>query len=333
MNPRALAAALVVLITTPNLAYADGGTAKRFQGPCAGCLASLPPGSDARPLLVLLHGDGETASSMLDAWEAGAASRGIVVFAPTCPKSEGCSSQSWWKWDGPPSWLLHQIDELAETRPIERERMWLAGWSGGATYVGWNTQELERTFAALVIHGGGVRPRRSTCADPKAAIYFLGGDKNLLHDLAEQLHDYYVRCDYDDLTWTVLKGADHEGERRALSSRRASILDWLETKRRTRRPDTLPPEAGTATALAPSAQPSEPPLPPSTSLPPTSCRCVAAGVASDDRESGGRGLALLVAIGVAAVSRIRGRAVSRRSPGSAPGPGGSGSCAPGPRRP
>ncbi|MGD0528444.1 MAG: prolyl oligopeptidase family serine peptidase, partial [Polyangiaceae bacterium] len=210
MLPKAALAAIALLVV-PLTAYADGGATTRGKGPCVGCLSSLPAGTEPRPLLVLLHGDGETAAGMLDAWGPAAAARGIVVFAPTCPPSEGCTSQSWWKWNGEPSWLLRQIDALAETRAIDPARMWIAGWSGGGTYIGWNTQELERTFAALVIHGGGVQPRRSACSDPKAAIYFLGGDQNPLHSLTEPLHDYYVRCRHDDMTWTVLKGVDHEG--------------------------------------------------------------------------------------------------------------------------
>jgi hypothetical protein len=250
---------------------------------------------------------------MLDAWGPAAAARGIVVFAPACPRSEGCSSQSWWKWDGDPSWLLRQIDALAATRPIDRERMWIAGWSGGGTYIGWNTQELEHTFAALVIHGGGVRPRRSSCSDAKASIYFLGGDRNPLHYLTEPLHDYYVRCGHDDMTWTVLPGVDHDGERRALASRIGGLLDWLETKRAVARADAVALEAGaqaavdTGAALDSGAATS----PPTSSLPSaarSSCRCLAAGT-SVGSEPLGRGVALLA---VAALASFRRRQGSRR---------------------
>jgi predicted esterase len=266
---------------------------------------------------VLLHGDGETAAGMLEAWGPAAAARGILVFAPTCPLSEGCTSQSWWKWNGEPSWLLRQIDALAETRAIDRERMWIGGWSGGGTYIGWNTQELERTFAALVIHGGGVRPKRSACADPKAGVYFLGGDQNPLHSLTEPLHDYYVRCAHEDLTWTVLKGVDHQGERRALATRIGGILDWLETKRATVPvvPPALP-EAGAPPAVAPStsADPGTPPPSETPSRPPalpsSSCRCAAAGAGREPGEGAGCGAALLAA----ALVKRRRQGSRRRTP-------------------
>jgi predicted esterase len=258
----------------------------------------LPADTDPRPLLVLLHGDGETAASMLDAWGPAAAARGIVVFAPACPRQEGCTSQSWWKWDGEPSWLVRQIDALAATRAIDRERMWIAGWSGGSTYIGWNTQELERTFAALVIHGGGVRPREASCSATKASIYFLGGDRNPLHYLTEPLHDYYVRCGHDDVTWTVLPGIDHDGERRALASRLGAILDWLETKHIVVQAAARVREAGLD---ADETLPAPSPLPAAHS----SCRCGSIGTSPESDKFASRAVWLLAIVALARIRRVR----------------------------
>lgn len=244
------------------------------------------------PLLVALHGDGESAASIRAVWEKPATARGIVVYAPACPRSEGCASQSWWKWDGSPAWLLRQIDALAETRAIDRDRTWIAGWSGGGTYVAWNTQEMERAFAALVIVGGGVRPKDSRCSDPRSSVYFLGGDANPLHYLTDELHDFYVRCGHD-VTWTVLHGADHAGERRALVEHREAILDWLEAKRRVPRgADPLDagaePQPDAPAMVIADASPRDsqevapPPGPPPVR---SSCRCVAAGPAPGEGET------------------------------------------------
>jgi poly(3-hydroxybutyrate) depolymerase len=224
-------AAVAVALVVDEPAARGAGAATRLRGPCTGCLASLPAGTEPRPLLVLLHGDGEGPATMLAAWETAAAARGIVVFAPACPRDEGCTSGSWWKWDGAPTWLLRQVDALAATRPIDRTRAWIAGWSGGATYVAWHTQELERAFAAIVLHGGGVRPRDAACASPRAAVYFLGGDANPLHYLTDDLRAHYALCG-QELTWNVVPGADHAAERAALAPRREAILDWLEAHHR-----------------------------------------------------------------------------------------------------
>jgi len=237
---------------------------------------------------VLLHGDGENAASMLDAWERSAAARGMAVLALACPKLEGCTTRSWWQWDGDPSWLVRQTRALGELHAIDPERMWIVGWSGGASYVGLRTQEIEKTFAAIVLHGGGIPPELSTCPAAKAAVYFLVGDRNPLHNLAMQLREHYAACD-DDVTWTLLKGADHDGERRALTAHREAILDWLSTRRLAQSPVSgraLPVDAeGPAPAPPATAVPahSESAAPPASStIPPpapTPCRCSCPGIA------------------------------------------------------
>jgi hypothetical protein len=222
----------VAIGTAPQNTSAAAGAC--VNGPCKDCLSWRPAGDDPAPLLVLLHGDGETAESIFELWQAAAARRGIIVFAPACPRSEGCASGSWWKWNGDPSWLEQEVKTLGGLRAIDATRLWILGWSGGGTYIGWNTQRFERDYAALVIHGGGVRPALSTCPVPEAGIYFLGGDKTPLHRLAEQLDAFYeTTCPHAELVWIVLKGVDHEGERRALGGYREGILDWLSFRRRT----------------------------------------------------------------------------------------------------
>jgi hypothetical protein len=167
---------------------------------------------------------------MFDAWAPAAEARGFAVLAPMCPREAGCTSQSWWRWNGSPSWLLEQIGALSERRPLDPERMWIVGWSGGASYVGFRTQEFERSFAAIVVHGGGMPPVWGGCSSSPASVYFLVGDANPLHALAVRLRDYYADC-HHDITWKLLHGSDHRGEWRALASHVDAILDWVATKR------------------------------------------------------------------------------------------------------
>jgi predicted esterase len=270
----------VAAMLVANVALADAP--RHVKGPCSECLASIPEGDSPAPLLILLHGDGEPAGSMFDAWEPAAAKRGIFVSALACPRSEGCTARSWWKWNGDPAWVKEQVVALAAMRAVDPGRLWIVGWSGGGTYLGWRTQDFERDFAALVIHGGGVRPAVSRCADAEASIYFLGGDRNPLHDLAEQLHAYYAdTCPHADLTWTVLPGADHAGELRALGAYRPVLLDWLAL--RVRRPSASTGDASAegGTPLTVPVVPevaSTPVAPPASIRPPEpspspSCRC------------------------------------------------------------
>jgi predicted esterase len=224
--------AVLALLVPARLARGDGGAPRRTPGPCPDCITSLPPGAEPRPLLVLLHGDGETAASMYDAWQPSASARGIAVLALACPRAEGCASQSWWRWNGDPAWLVRQVRAVGELRPIDPARTWIVGWSGGASYLGFRTQAIEETFAAIVIHGGGMPPAAGACASRPAGVYFLVGSANPLHSLAVGLRGHYDACG-NDVTWTLLPGVDHDGERRALAAHREAILDWLATRRLT----------------------------------------------------------------------------------------------------
>jgi poly(3-hydroxybutyrate) depolymerase len=218
------ALALVALL----LVVASARTAAADEPPCKGCRLTLPPPSQDGakvPLLVVLHGDHQATATPHDAWTRLAVKRGIGVLTLACPADLGCKG-SYWQWDGDPAWVSAQLAKVEETRPLDRDRLWIAGWSGGATWLGMHAQSFARTFAATVIHGGGLAPRTGGCGDTKASVYFLVGNQNPLHHLAVNLRDHYRTCDAD-LTWDLLPGADHGGEWAALGSHGTKIVDWL----------------------------------------------------------------------------------------------------------
>ena len=63
----------------------------------------------------------------------------------------------------------------------------------------------------------------------QAALYRLSGDKNPLHWRMKGLRAYFDSCK-QDVVWDLVKGADHAGEKRALTGKKAAvILDWLAT--------------------------------------------------------------------------------------------------------
>ncbi|MBX3229958.1 MAG: hypothetical protein KIT84_26010 [Labilithrix sp.] len=203
------------------------------DAPCTGCRASYPAGAEPVPLLVVLHGDGgQPPSTLVSAWEEHAAKRGVAVLALKCPVELGCKG-SWWQWNGDPAWLKSQVDAFEKKRPLDRSRVWLAGWSGGASYMGLRARELGGMFAALVHHGGGVSPG-GPCAPEgiaRAPVYFLVGDANPLHSLAIDLRSHHEACG-SEVTWKLLPRADHAAEWSALEANGGAIADWLLTKRR-----------------------------------------------------------------------------------------------------
>jgi len=231
----ALLLALLALLAGPRSAEAATRETLLRDFPCAKCVTVLPapdPASAAFgvPVLVLLHGDGQAASTLFDAWKS-AAARGIAVVSLACPDAEGCKG-SYWRWNGDPQWIQSHVDALSARVKIDRARLWLAGFSGGASYLGYRTQELEKTFSTLVIHGGGMSPASAVTASDasstteKRRTYFLLGDKNPLHYLARQLHAHYTQCG-NPSTLRILEGVDHPGEWRALEKERTAIVDWM----------------------------------------------------------------------------------------------------------
>jgi predicted esterase len=227
----ALGASVVILDAPP-------AAADPVPPPCAGCRLSLPPATSTEPipLLVVLHGDwGVGPAELLAAWAPHALPLGVGVLALACPRDRGCQG-SFWRWNGDPSWIDDAVAAVAAKRPIDRSRVWLAGWSGGASYMGLRAPQLQKTFAALVYHGGGIPPSEGGCGviDPKrpsAPVYFLVGDGNPLHGLAVSLRDRHRACG-DDVTWRLVPRADHGGEWRALGTEGDAIVRWLLTKRR-----------------------------------------------------------------------------------------------------
>jgi predicted esterase len=183
-----------------------------------------PAGSDPVPLVVVLHGDREHAAAAAARWHGATKKKGWALLALECPRELGCKD-SFWKWDGDPQWVGDQIDALAKHRAIDRARIVLVGWSGGASYIGAHAQAWNHV-AAIVIHGGGMPPASDGCADPRPPVYFLVGDKNPLHALAVHLRDYFETCKHA-VTWDLLAGAEHGREEAALTSKKAeAILDW-----------------------------------------------------------------------------------------------------------
>jgi poly(3-hydroxybutyrate) depolymerase len=189
-------------------------------------------GDDAAPLLVVLHGNNESADQRAARWRDAAERHGWKLLALDCPKQLGCDSQRrWYTWNGDPSWVRDQVRALAARTRIDMSRVYLAGWSGGATYIGKKLPGWESMFAGIVIHGGGVPPSDDDCPTRRLPAYFLVGDKNPTHGATRRLREYLERCD-QDVRWDLIPGANHPKEDEALTPEKAAeILQWLESHR------------------------------------------------------------------------------------------------------
>lgn len=218
-------ASIVLLLTA--LARADAT-------PCTGCILELADRRDggAVPLLVVLHGDRDHAANSAARWRAAARAKGWAVLALECPVADGCKG-SWWQWNGDPAWITARVAAVTAKEKIDPARIYLAGWSGGASYIGLHSPAWPEVFAAVVIHGGGEPPKTSDCPTKTLPAYFLVGDANPLHGLARDLRTWFETCK-DDVVWDLVPKGDHDKESRALTKAKAAeILDWLAAHPRT----------------------------------------------------------------------------------------------------
>jgi poly(3-hydroxybutyrate) depolymerase len=201
--------------------------------PCSGCTLDVASAStDPVPLVVVLHGDTDNGRERATKWRAAVMQRGWALLSLDCPEQLGCSDGSWYKWRHDPGWVREQVREVVARTRIDTSRIYLVGWSGGATFIGKHLDEWPRMFAATVIHGGGVPPKSSECPSRAFPAYFLVGDKNPAHGGAKRLRAYFESCG-QDVRWDLLPGANHPKEDAALTTEKASeILRWLESRRR-----------------------------------------------------------------------------------------------------
>src|SRR5690242_5403808 len=85
----------------------------------------------AVPLVVVLHGDREHARDAAARWRTATDKHRWALLSLELPKGD-----SFWKTDPDPSWVIAQVDAYAKQHAIDRSRVYLIGWSGGATYIG-----------------------------------------------------------------------------------------------------------------------------------------------------------------------------------------------------
>lgn len=247
-------AAIAATVSSIGLGVRDA-RAGRPDFPCRGCfLESAARATGPVPLLVLLHGDGQRAIEVVAPFSKPAVERGIALVALACPRELGCRTASFWQWNGDPAWLDARVRDVADATPIDADRTWIAGWSGGASYLGDHAPSLGGRFAAAVFLGGGMAPPvGARCPAPALPVRFLVGDANPLHGLAVALRGYFDGCG-GEVVWDLRRGVDHSGEHRALVApgAAAAILDWLAAHSRAREEPKPAPDIESA---APSSAP------------------------------------------------------------------------------
>lgn len=118
-------------------------TASRVDQRLHYCLyvpSATPSGSDRHPLIAIVHGTGRTGPEYRDAFAEFAESHGAVVIAPIFPAGINDPTDlhnfKFIEYNGIrfDEVLLAMVAEVAESVPIETEKFYLQGFSGGGQF-------------------------------------------------------------------------------------------------------------------------------------------------------------------------------------------------------
>ena len=104
------------------------------------------------PLLVLLHGSGDSGESIAQLWKDMADRNGIVLLAPYARHDD-----AWRLADDGPDVIHAMVDAVGAKVPVDGKRIYLFGHSGGAVYALLLGMLEAPYFAAVAVHAGSWR--------------------------------------------------------------------------------------------------------------------------------------------------------------------------------
>ncbi|HEX2493566.1 MAG TPA: dienelactone hydrolase family protein [Steroidobacter sp.] len=197
-----------------------------------------PADSEDPPLLIVLHGSYGSARQMLNAWTALASEEGLLLLAPQARDRKVWSIRA----DGP-AFIRALVDEVQRRHPLDRERIYLFGYSGGAVYALTLSMIESEYFAAVAVYGGVWRASNEFAAlryaRRKVPIAIFMGERdeffpsfavrNTQRALEEAGHEVnltilgYVAHDYGQVAEKVNRDAWNFLKRRRLNSSRRGL--------------------------------------------------------------------------------------------------------------
>jgi phospholipase/carboxylesterase len=179
--------------------------------------------SDARPLIVALHGAYGHGADFLWTWQREARSRRMILLAPT-------SQGSTWSFNGPdldaPA-LASMLSYVRKHWRVDPERILLTGLSDGATYTLLNGLREESPYTVLAPISGVMHPKNLENGNLERAkgrrIYLVHGALDWMFPVQIARHAAeMLRHAGTDLHYQEVEDLSHTYPR----EENASILDW-----------------------------------------------------------------------------------------------------------
>lgn len=156
-------------------------------------LIAAPDSPGPHPLVVSLHGDGAGArSGAMTTWMAAwRPRRDFILVAPEAPTG----GPSWRLGDQEASvrFLIQVLNDVARRYDVDVNRVYVQGFSGGSTFLGWFGFLFQDVFAAMALHCGGWSLERDNYDLPAPACRtparFVIADDDFLQPGARSIHD------------------------------------------------------------------------------------------------------------------------------------------------
>lgn len=191
-----LAVFSAVLLASPAFAKdkADRGNLT-FENQSRTYYIQIPPNADPNtplPLVLLLHEQGQYATSVFRYWHTLGASQGFIVVAP-----ESLHMDQWEARGDPPGFFHAVVADAAKKHPVDPKRVYLFGEGGGGVYalaIGLYDSEF---FAATAVYAAVLDPGNYSLFDSARrkipfAIWLGDRDPNIALNVVQNQKDAFT---------------------------------------------------------------------------------------------------------------------------------------------
>jgi poly(3-hydroxybutyrate) depolymerase len=165
------------------------------------------PKAEPAPVVVLLHGAGDRAENMIEAWKRFARKRGIVLLAPRLPREVKYEESA-------PQAFRCVVEDARKIIAIDPLRVYVFGNSMGG-YLGYDAAMFEsRYFAAVAVHGMRIADEYSwivTRAERKTPIAIYIGDRDQFssEESVRKTRDLLLKSGFP-VHYVALESHDHD---------------------------------------------------------------------------------------------------------------------------
>lgn len=202
------------------------GTDKAGTGQFRYSVPSTYTPSAPMPLLFALHGDEGKPDYIYSSFRTLQQNSGgaFILVAPKAAHGWG----SWYKATSSNAVFIDAVlSKLLSSYNIDQDRIWLTGWSGGATFLSYYAIKRQDRVAAVIYYlggggGGSYSPPPGSCKIPAR---FVIGSKDFLYSLATK-HRSVLQQNGHQVQWVELPGVGHSFK----SSTLPATWQWLQQK-------------------------------------------------------------------------------------------------------